>query len=34
MLSVTDKASTELKKVLTSDKATGKELVIFFQGHG
>lgn len=34
MLSVTEKASTELKKVLSSEKATGKELVIFFQGYG
>ena len=34
MLSVTDKASEELKKVLNSEKAAGKELVIFFQGYG
>jgi len=34
MLVVTDTASTELKTVLGSGKAEGKNLIIFFQGHG
>lgn len=34
MLNVTDKASEELLKVLESDKAKGKNLVIFYRGSG
>lgn len=34
MLIVTDKASEELKKVLESDQAQGKGLVIYYQGAG
>lgn len=34
MLDISDKASIELNKVLRSDKAKDKELVLFFQGAG
>lgn len=34
MLVVTDSASAQLKTVLGSDQAKGKNLIIFFQGHG
>ena len=34
MLKVTDSASEELKKVINSEQAKGKELVITFQGYG
>lgn len=34
MFEVTDSASEELKKVMDSEQAKGKELVIFFQGYG
>ncbi len=34
MFAVSDKASDELKKVLNSDQAENKHLVIFFQGSG
>ena len=34
MLVVTDKASEELKKVLTSEMALNKYLILYFQGAG
>lgn len=34
MLEVTDIAKEELTKVLTSETAKDKELVIFFRGYG
>ena len=34
MLKVTNSASEELKKVMNSEQAKGKELVITFQGYG
>lgn len=34
MLVVTDKASEELKKVLTNPEVGTKKLIIFFQGAG
>jgi len=34
MLVVSDRASTELQKVLQSENAKGKELVLFYQGAG
>jgi len=34
MLEISDTASSELKKVLDSDQAKGKELIITFQGVG
>jgi hypothetical protein len=34
MLVVTDRASEELKKVMTSEMATNKYLVLYFQGAG
>jgi hypothetical protein len=34
MLVVTDKASEELKKVLTNPEVGNKKLIIFFQGAG
>ena len=34
MLTITETASTELQKILSSDQGKGKELVIVFQGYG
>ena len=34
MLVVSDKASEEIQKVLTSTKAQGNNLIIYFQGMG
>ena len=34
MLIVTDKASAELQKVLGSEQAKGKGLIIYYQGAG
>jgi hypothetical protein len=34
MLIVTDKASEELQKILASDQAKGKGLVLYYQGAG
>jgi len=34
MLQVTPSASQELKKVLESEQAKGKQLIVFFQGFG
>jgi len=34
MLIVTDKASEELQKVLASDQAEGKGLILYYQGAG
>ena len=34
MISVSEKANTELRKVMASDVAREKGLVIFFQGFG
>jgi hypothetical protein len=34
MLEISDSATTELQKVLTTDQAKGKSLVIYFQGMG
>lgn len=34
MLSVSDTASEEFGKVLDSQQATGKHLILFFQGFG
>ena len=34
MLVVTDKASTELQKILGGSQAKGNNLVIYFQGMG
>lgn len=34
MFDVSEKASQELTKVLGSDQAEGKSLIIYFQGHG
>ncbi len=34
MLVVSDLAKENLQKVLESDQAKGKNLIIFFQGHG
>ncbi len=34
MLDVTDSASVELKKIMDSEQAKGKELILVFQGYG
>ncbi len=34
MLSISDKASTELAKVLESPKASGKNLILYYMGAG
>ena len=34
MLAVTDSASSALQDVLKSEQASGKHLIIFFQGYG
>ncbi len=34
MLSITDTAKEQLDKILTGKDATGKHLIIFFQGYG
>ncbi len=34
MVSITDKAGAEIKKVLDEDEHQGKKLVLYFQGAG
>jgi len=34
MIDITEKASQELKKVLDSDQAKGKNLIIYYMGAG
>jgi len=34
MIQVSSAAEKELKQVLTTEQATGKHLIIYFQGHG